>query len=379
MSSISDWRVWAEIDLDALANNLRWIQYGTRRRILTVVKADAYGHGLKQIASHLMQHGTDVLGVANLAEAADVRATGKGWPILMLGACHGKGEFRTLCQDKISATLSSAEEAAELAEVAKELRQSVRVHLKIDTGMGRLGVHPEQADSLASNIFQKPQLRLEGIYTHLSSAEEDAHFTSNQLKIFRECLHKIHAKGMRVPMIHVMNSAGIVYENEMFGNYVRPGLLVYGIVPFGNRDVHASWIHRLKAVMILKSRIAFLKNLSTGMPLGYGQRELCDRPTRLAIICAGYGDGILRSGSREVLVRGMRCPVKGRITMDQMLVDVSCIPSAQRGEEVILMGCQGQECLSANQIARRCGSIPWEVLTSITQRVPRVYRGVNVS
>lgn len=379
MSSISDWRVWAEIDLDALANNLRWIQYGTRRRILTVVKADAYGHGLKQIASHLMQHGTDVLGVANLAEAADVRATGKGWPILMLGACHGKGEFRTLCQDKISATLSSAEEAAELAEVAKELRQSVRVHLKIDTGMGRLGVHPEQADSLASNIFQKPQLRLEGIYTHLSSAEEDAHFTSNQLKIFRECLHKIHAKGLRVPMIHVMNSAGIVYENEMFGNYVRPGLLVYGIVPFGNRDVHASWIHRLKAVMILKSRIALIKNLSTGMPLGYGQRELCDRPTRLAIICAGYGDGILRSGSREVLVRGMRCPVKGRITMDQMLVDVSCIPSAQRGEEVILMGCQGQECLSANQIARRCGSIPWEVLTSITQRVPRVYRGVNVS
>lgn len=379
MSSVSDFRVWAEIDLDALASNFQWIrsEIGGKKKIISIVKADAYGHGLKQIVNHLAQNGSHMIGVANLKEAADARAAGGTLPILMLSACFGKDEFQTLCQEKIAATLSSFEEARELASVAEKLRQSARVHLKIDTGMGRLGVHPKHADSLAMFIFQHPQLHLEGVYTHLSSSEEDAYFTRNQLDAFHKCMNKIRARGLPVPMIHVMNSAGVIYENEIVGNCVRLGLIIYGIVPLGDRHIRAKGLHHLRPVMSLKSRISFLKDVSTGTAVGYGQREVCDRPTRLAIVCAGYGDGIIREGSKEVLVRGVRCPIKGRITMDQMMIDVSFLPTLQRGEEVVLIGNQGRESLSANEIARRSHTIPWEVLTSITQRVPRIYKSVK--
>ena len=382
MSAIADYRAWAEIDLSALANNLRWIKYGigAERRVITVVKADAYGHGLRQIAACLMQNGTDVLGVANLGEASIVRSTGEGWPVLMLGGCHSAREFKELCQAEVIATISSREEVLELAQVAERLGQRASVHLKIDTGMSRLGVMPSQSLELATLIAGSPSLSLEGVYTHLSSSEDDAMFTKNQLKRFSGCLDSFRSAGLDIPTIHAMNSGGISYETSLVGNCVRPGLLVYGIVPPGKRPEIAGWLERLHPVLSLKSRVTHVKTIPPGTGVSYGQSAVCARSSKVATVCIGYGDGILRSGSRrmEVLIGGRRCPVVGAITMDQVIVDVSGVPSVRRGDEVVLIGNQGKEALMAAGLACAAGSIVWEVLTSITQRVPRIYRGATV-
>ena len=377
-----EYRVWAEVDLDALANNLRWIRFGIgeERCIITVVKADAYGHGLQQIAGHLMQHGTDILGVANLGEAAAVRSIGKGWPILMLGACHSSGEFEKLCVDGVAATISSESEASELARIAQKLDCQASVHLKIDTGMGRLGVSPECALSLARLINGYSSLALDGVYTHLSSSEDDEVLTRRQLDRFERCLSELIEARLSVSHIHAMNSGGLAYEDQWVGNFVRPGLLVYGIVPPGRRRVKAEWLKRLRPVLSLKTKVAFVKTVSAGSPISYGQKDVCSRTSVLATVCAGYGDGILRTGGRrmEVLIGGKRCPVRGMITMDQMIVDVSEVPNVLRGDEVVIIGAQEGKGISALDQAVAAGTIPWEVLTSITQRVPRVYRGVSV-
>jgi len=382
MSAMPDYRVWAEVDLDALANNLRWIRFGIgeERGIITVVKADAYGHGLQQIAGHLMQHGTDILGVANLGEAAAVRSIGKGWPILMLGACYSSGEFKQLCLDGVAATISSESEASELARIAQKLDCQASVHLKIDTGMGRLGVSPEGALSLARLINGHASLALDGVYTHLSSSEDDEVLTRIQLNRFEGFLGELTQNRLSVSHVHAMNSGGLAYEERWVGNFVRPGLLVYGIVPRGRRRGKVEWLKRLRPVLSLKSKVAFVKKMSTGSPISYGQKDVCSRTSVLATVCAGYGDGILRSGGRrmEVMISGKRCPVRGMITMDQMIVDVSEVPNVRRGDEVVIIGTQGGDGISAKDQARAAGTIPWEVLTSITQRVPRIYRGVSV-
>ena len=371
MSAIAEYRAWAEIDLEALANNLRWIRHGVGAGcgVITVVKADAYGHGLRQIAGCLMQNGTDVLGVANLAEASNVRAAGEGWPVLMLGACQSEREFKTLCQANVAATVSSREEILELARVAGRFRQRALVHLKIDTGMSRLGVAPGGALKLATLIAEQPFLSFDGVYTHLSSSEEDALFTGDQLKRFSSCLELFKSAGLVIPKIHALNSGGIAYETTRVGNHVRPGLLVYGITPPGKRTETADWLTRLRPVLALKSRISHIKTISCGSAVSYGQSAVCSRSTRLATVCIGYGDGILRSASRrmEVLIAGQRCPVVGVITMDQMMVDVSHLPMLQRGDEVVVIGAQGEDELLAGDLASAAGSIVWEILTSITQ------------
>ena len=382
MNTIHEYRVWAEIDLDALANNLRWIRFGIggERGVITVVKADAYGHGLQQIAGHLMQHGTDILGVANLGEAAAVRSIGKGWPILMLGSCHSRGEFEKLCLDGVAATISSEGEATELARVAAGLDCQASVHLKIDTGMGRLGVAPDGALALARFINGHASLALDGVFTHLSSSEDDEALTRLQLDQFERCLSELVENHLSVPCIHALNSGGLAFEDRWVGNFARPGLLVYGIVPPGKRQARVEWLKRLQPVLSLKSKVAFVKQVSSGSSISYGQKYVSSKSSVLATVCAGYGDGILRSGSQgmNVLIKGRRCPVRGMITMDQMIVDVSEVPEVQRGDEVVIIGDQAGEKISAVDQGVTAGTIPWEVLTSITQRVPRIYRGVSV-
>ena len=372
------YRCWAEVDLDALRENLAWLRHrvGPSVKIMTVVKADAYGHGLKQIAALLMQSGTDVFGVANLAEARAIRSVGKGWPILMLGACL-PDEIETAVRDEVMPTISSPEEARSFAAAAEKFRKTVAVQVKVDTGMGRLGVAVERPVDLIWEIQAQPALKLEGIYTHFSSAEDDAEFSRRQVARFQKIVAELAAVGIRPSLIHMNNSAALLHEPETMFNLVRPGLLVYGVVPEGRRRNESGLEKKLRPALAWKCRVGLVKEIAAGTALSYGHTFVARKKMRVATLTAGYGDGYFRAGSNraQVLVGGRRCRVLGRVTMDQMMVDVSRVKSVAVGDEAVLIGRQGREEITAAELAGWCGTIPWEVLTNITYRVPRLYRG----
>ncbi len=371
------YRCWAEVDLAALRGNLAWIRHrvGKDVRVLAVVKADAYGHGLKQIAGLLMQSGADVFGVANLSEAQSIRSVGTGWPILMLGACLPH-EIEPAVRDHVRPTISSLEEAKAFARVATKLRKQVALHVKVDTGMGRLGVEQGKAVELVAAIARMKNVRCEGIYTHYSSAEDEQDFSRAQAAQFETVVRELRALNLCPPVIHANNSAALLHEPLTIHNLIRPGLLMYGIAPPGVREVAISLPH-IRPTLAFKCRVSFVKEIAKGTPLSYGRAFIAPRRMRIATVTAGYGDGYLRAGSNraEVLIRGKRCRVLGRITMDQALVDVSALKNVRSGDEVVLIGKQGRDGISATQLASWCGTVPWEVLTAITYRVPRVYLG----
>ncbi len=375
------YRCWAEIDLNALHGNLAWIRHrvGSQVRIITVVKADAYGHGLRQIAGLLMQSGTDLFGVANLAEAAAIRSVGKGWPILMLGACLPE-EVEVAVNDQVMPTISSIEEAKSFSNTATRLKKTGSLHVKIDTGMGRLGVAVAQARELIELVGRLPALKLAGVYTHYSAVEEDARFSRQQLRRFATALGPL-LQDQKIGCVHVNNSAAVLFEPRSVYNAVRPGLLVYGIMPSCSRRIPPLLEKNLQPALSWKSRISFLKTVPTKTPLSYGRAFTTRKTTRVATVSAGYGDGYLRAASNRarVLIHGARCHVLGRITMDQMLVDVTRIPDAAVGDEVVLIGRQAKDEIHANDLAAWAGTIPWEVLTNITCRVPRIYFGRQAS
>lgn len=371
-------RCWAEVDLDALRGNLAWIRHrvGPDVKIMTVVKADAYGHGLKQIAALLMQSGTDIFGVANLAEAHAIRTVGRGWPILMLGACLPH-EIATAVRDEVRPTLSTLAEARAFSAEARRQHKHVAVHVKVDTGMRRLGVPPERVVDFLRAVSRLPWLKLEGLFTHYAAAEDAADFSEVQSRQFREVVAQVLASGFSIPLIHANNSGALLHQPETMFNLVRPGLLVYGIVPRGQRRLAVQLHPHLRPALAFKCRVSLVKEISRGASLSYGRTFIAPRKMRVATLTAGYGDGYMRAGSNraEVLVRGRRCRVLGRITMDQMLADVSRVSAVRSGDEAVLIGRQGRDAITAEEVAAWCRTIPWEVLTAITYRVPRLYRG----
>jgi alanine racemase len=378
----ASYRCWVEVDLNALRQNLAWLRHrlGPQIKIITVVKADAYGHGLKQIAALLMQNGTDVFGVANLAEAQVIRSVGQGWPILMLGACL-PDEIELAVRDDVMATISSLEEAEGFARAARRLHLTARVHIKVDTGMGRLGVAPDRAADLIEQAKRLPGLEVVGLYTHYSSAEDDAAFSRRQRTQFQQLIAGLSGAANPFEFIHASNSAGLLFERDIVCNTVRPGLLVYGVVPVGKRPIEAGLKNQLRPALTWKCRVSLVKEIPKGATLSYGRTFVAPRKMLVATITAGYGDGYLRAGSSRarVLIGGRRCPVLGRVTMDQMIADVSRVPPVKNGNEVVLIGQQGEDTISANHLAAWCGTVPWEVLTNITYRVPRVYRGAHAA
>lgn len=377
-----NYRCWAEVDLDALRSNLAWLRHrlGPATRIMTVVKADAYGHGLKQIAALLMQSGTDVFGVANLTEARHVRNVGRGWPILMLGACLPE-EVEPAVRDAIMPTFSSLAEARRFSVAASRLGRTVEAHIKIDTGMGRLGLRPGEALPVIKKIRALKGIQVTGIMTHFSAVEDDGPFSANQREQFGTVLKSLESAGIIIPQVHASNSGAVLLEPDTFFNLARPGLLVYGIQPPGRRKVASLLPEQIKPALAWKSRVSLVKEVPKGTPISYGHTFITPRRLRVAVISSGYGDGYLRSASNraQVLIGSRRCPVLGRVTMDQTVVDVSKVPRAAPGDEVVLIGRQGREAISAADLAEWSGTIPWEVLTNITYRVPRVYKGGHAS
>jgi len=367
-------RCWAEIDLAALERNLRLIRASlpAHMRYVAVVKADAYGHGLPQTAARLMHAGADLFAVATLAEATTVRELGPGWPILLLSPLL-PDEDRYLADYDLSATVSSAEEVARFDAVGLSAGRPVSVHLKIDTGMGRLGVWHEHAAELYAKISAAPHLRLAGVFTHFASPE-DAAFTAEQRRRFLAALTACAGLLPDRIFVHADNSEGI---ETMSGaspfNAVRIGLLQFGVLPHPKSLLAQV---RTEPVFSFHTRIGLVKTLPRGQTISYGRTHTLARDTRVAVLCAGYGDGIPRAMSNraQVLICGRRCPVLGRVTMDQTIVDVTDVPGAQCGDEAVLVGRQEGAEISVGEFSGWADTIPWETLCSVTKRVPRIYR-----
>lgn len=369
-------RCWAEIDLAALERNVRLIRatLPAHIRYVAVIKADAYGHGLHRTAARLMHAGADLLAVANIAEAAAVRELSADWPILLLSPVL-PDEDRYLAEYDLAATVSSVDEVQRFDAVGRAAGQPVAVHLKIDTGMGRMGVWHEGARTAYQAIRAAAGVRLAGVFTHFASADEDPAFTARQREIFLARLAGFEGLDAAAVLIHADNSAGL--ETTPGGtpfNAVRVGLLQFGVLPHPNSLL--ARVHT-EPVFSFHTRIGLLKQLPAGTGVSYGRTHILARPTTVAILTAGYGDGLARAASNrgEVLVAGQRCRVLGRITMDQTIVDVGAVAERIRcGDPAVLVGRQGDQEISLAEFSRWSDSIPWEMLCSVTKRVPRLYR-----
>ena len=340
-------------------------------RYVAVVKADAYGHGMPQMVRRLMQSGVDYFAVANATEAAEIRHMGAGWPILLLSPLLPGEEEEVLTHDLI-ATLSTKEECERLNALGMKRQRSIRIHVKIDTGMGRLGVWHEHAHELLTSIADYPHLKLEGLYTHFSSADSDAEFTQLQRQRFLQIIEKTPHQDL---LIHADNSAGIdsLAKDSPF-NAVRIGLLQFGIAPYPESALGAAAV---EPVFSFHTRIGLIKELPAHTDISYGRSYTLQRDSRIGILTGGYGDGVPLelSNKGSVLVNGNLCPILGRVTMDQTIIDLTDCPDAKVGDTATLIGKNGSLEINTAEFSKAAGSIPWETLCSITKRVTRIYTG----
>ena len=358
---------WAEVDLKALNANIRSIQSRIGRcRILLVIKGNAYGHGLAAVGRAAEASGRVYgLGVSSIEEGIVVREAGVKLPILVLGSLYPFESVQAALEYRLTPTVASLDGARRLKEAVRRSRKTQRIpcHLKLDTGMGRIGVRWPAGLQVVESILAEPLLHLQGVYTHFANAETSRALTMLQLKSFLQARHDILQLGVR-PLFHAANSAAALKIPATRLDCVRPGLAAYGL-----------YEKNLKPVLSLKSRIVFIKNVRSQTPLSYGGTFRTRRPSRIATLPIGYADGYSRalSNKAQVLVGGHRCPIVGTITMDMLMIDTTGIPQVRVGEEVVLIGRQGREQIPASELAHLAGTIPYEIATSISARVPRVY------
>lgn len=361
--------------MGALERNLGRIRAALppHMQYVAVVKADAYGHGMPRMVTRLMQSGASMFAVANVYEAAELREIGRGWPILVLGPVLPEEEDH-LAEYELTATVSTAEEVARLNAAGERAGTLLPVHMVIDTGMGRLGVWHEQVGELYRQIMDSPHLRLAGIFTHFASADTDPDFTAEQSRRFLQALKSLPDLDPRELLIHAHNSAGLeTLSPDSPFNAVRVGLLQFGCLPSPN-SILASL--KPEPVLGFHTRVGIVKHLPAGTGISYGQTFHLKRDSRLGVITAGYGDGLPTTASNRahVIIQGKRCPVLGRVTMDQTIVDLTDNPEAAPGDKVTLIGRQGDESIDVQEFSNWADCVPWEAFCSITKRVPRLYR-----
>jgi alanine racemase len=369
-------RCWVEIDLAALERNLKLIRASLPPHIkfVAVVKADAYGHGLHQVAARLMHAGADLFAVANIAEAMALRELSSDWPILLLSPIL-PDEVGYLAAYDLAATVSSRDEVLRLDAAGRDAGKPVAVHLKIDTGMGRLGIWHDEGAALYAAIRSAPGVRLAGVFTHFASADEDPGFTAEQRRRFIDSINRFPDLHPESLLIHADNSAGLeTAPGRGDFNAVRVGLLQFGVLPHPNSML--ARVHT-EPVFSFHTRVGLVKRLPAGTGISYGQTHRLVRDSTVAILTAGYGDGIARACSNraQVLLNEQRCPVLGRVTMDQTIVDVTGLRGVVNcGDPVVLVGRQGKGEISLTEFSAWSDTIPWETLCSVTKRVPRLYR-----
>jgi alanine racemase len=365
---------FAEIDLRALEFNYRQLRKRVPKKagILGVVKADAYGHGAVPISLKLEALGVEYLGVATCDEGMELRKGGVKRPILILGGIFLEDEADRVVRFKLTPIVFKRETLLALSKKARDFHKKVKVHIKIDTGMSRLGVPMDLVAGFLRELKRFREIETEGFLSHFSMADEDGGvFTADQWKKFQTAVAMAEDLGISYKYLHMANSANLAVHPFSSGNLVRPGIMLYGSYP----SPRIQAMIKLKPIMTLKTHIHFLKSIPPGTRISYGGTFLARRESLIATLPVGYADGYSRhlSNEGEVLIRGKRAPVVGMVTMDYIMVDVTDVPNVSSGDEVILMGKQGKERITAEEIARKIHSISYEVFCSIGKRVPRVY------
>jgi len=360
---------WAEVNLDNLAHNFNQIKklLAPKTKIMVCVKADAYGHGLIPVSKKLISCRADYLGVASIDEGIKLRQAGIGLPILILGLILKK-DISPVFKYKLTATVCDEELAYALNNKARLLGVPVNVHIKVDTGMGRLGVLPEDAGQLIRKIHKLKFINIQGIFTHLACADTNRDFTSYQINLFNRLIQELNKAGIHIPLIHAANSMGVIgYKNSHF-NMVRPGLAIYGLYP--KKDLKIN----LKPVLSLKTKVLFIKRVPKGFGISYGHDYITRKTTTIATLPIGYGDGYPRNLSNcgPVLIGGRRFKINGRICMDQIMVDVGDF-KVRVGDEAVLIGSQGKNKITAEELAHLADTISYEIVCGLGSRVPRVY------
>jgi alanine racemase len=361
----------AEISLDALEQNFAAIRSQVKALpILGVVKANAYGHGAVPVARCLQSAGVDHLAVALLEEAAELRSAGISTPILVMGALE-PAQMKAVARCEVTPALFREDQLEAFERCAPERSRKLPFHLKVDTGMGRLGVPWDRVNDFLDALSRCPHLELQGVFSHLACADDPDHsLTSFQLERFQQVLETVRHKGHEPKMSHLANSAAVLDRPPAWLSHVRPGLLLYGYPP--------SCLNRplpLRPVMKVVSRIVYLKEIRPGDTVGYGATFTAGKPTRIATVAAGYDDGVPRSLSNRghFLVRGGRVPIVGRVSMDLTTLDVTELPEARVGDDAVFIGDQEGVFQWADQVAVEAGTIAWDILCGIGWRMPRIY------
>ncbi|MGA9121203.1 MAG: alanine racemase [Bacteroidota bacterium] len=363
---------YARIDVDAFRNNLRVVRsiVGPHVKIMPVVKANAYGHGVVALSKIALEEGVAMLGVARSIEAFQLRTEGIQGRLLLFEVVPQEHEERCL-RENCDLTVISLQGANRLSASAGKLGVNARVHVKIDTGMGRLGVPFEQAVEFVSSVARLPHISLEGIYSHFATSEvEDQSFALLQLGRFTQIRDGLAAIGIQPPFVHMANSGAIITFPASHFTMVRPGLMLYGFTP--RRGMSGESL--LRPVLSLRSHVSFVKTVAGGTSISYGRRYFTERSTRIATIPIGYADGFSRllTNKGSVLIRGRRYPVAGTVCMDHIMVDIGPESDVHEGDEVVVIGRDETEEISGWDIAELTKTIPYEVTCLITSRVPRV-------
>ena len=360
------------VDLDRIAGNLAAIRAQVRVPVMAIVKANAYGHGLVEVAQHLQAVGVEHLGVAFPEEGIALRRAGITVPILVLGGIFGPQLVQYLAHD-LQVTVSSLEKLRQVEAAAESLGRPAVVHLKVDTGMERIGVHAWAAGPVIKAAVASRWITLAGIYSHLACADEpDSPMTALQLERFHEACAHFERLGVPVPPRHIANSAGILNFPETWLDMVRPGIMLYGVMP--GPEVRPSIA--VEPALSLVSRVVYFKVVEAGHTVSYGATWTAENDTRVVTVPIGYGDGYPRalSSRGKVLIRGREYPIVGRVCMDQFMVDIGG-DSVWNEDEVMLVGTQGEATLRVEQVAQAAGMIAYEVLVGLNGRIPRIHRG----
>ncbi len=365
----------AIIDLDAYVHNLGVVRSfaGPNHRIIAVIKADAYGHGAVPLGRAALRAGAAMLGVATAQEGIVLRQAGIDAPVLVMVNPHAD-ELTLIVEHRLTLMISDIATAQRLGELAREAGRVTTVHCKVDTGMGRQGFASDEAADALQAISRITHVDIEGIATHFPSSDvpEDP-FTLNQIKTFRQVVRRIEKLGVPFEFAHAANSAAVINYPDSFFDAVRPGIISYGVWPVPDTAERSP----LRRVLRWETNVVQVRDLPDGASIGYNRSFTANGPIRTAVLPVGYADGYRRhlSNNADVLIRGRRCPVRGSVCMDQIVVDVSALPGVQCGETATLIGSDGDETITAGELARRAGTIPYDILTGIGKRVVREYVG----
>ena len=364
-------KTWAEIDLAAVRFNIKSIQekLGKNIELMAIVKCNAYGHGAIEVSRQALNLGVKALGVSSLYEGIELRDIFKDIPIIVLSAGMS-GQAEEFVEYNLSPVVCTWQMTNALADAARKRGTRAKVHIKVDTGMGRIGVWHERADEFTRQVHRMPDIEIEGICSHFATSDEqNLDFAKQQFDCFNRCLEKI--KDLPIRFKHISNTAAIFNLPEAHLNMVRPGLSIYGVSP----SEYVKGTENLRPALSLKTKVAFLKNIPKGRTLSYARTYKTEKEMKAATLPVGYGDGypLALSNKGYVLIRGKKARILGAVTMDQIMVDVTDIKDVKTEDIAVLIGKQGAEEITATEIARMAGTIPYEIFTSINKRVQRVY------